>query len=146
MKLNLNIYSFNFLNIKINIIGIIALSLLIGVMFTQTGNAASFQLSGKVLDSLNTPISNANIEVITADTNISIAHSVSDINGYYNFVVDKGTYLIKIKPFIDNVLKSEITFKQTISKDTVFNIILVSDTSEKVNNDFYNLITNPLYK
>lgn len=146
MKLNLNVYSFNLFNVKINIIGILAFSILVGFIFAKTGNAASFQLSGKVLDSFNIPIVNANIDVIKLDSNIIVAHTVSDINGYYNIIVDGGTYIIKITSLTNNDQRSEITFKQTIFKDMVLNIILVSSSSEKIEKDFYNLITNPLYR
>ncbi len=144
MNLNFHI-TFNFLNVKINILSIIVLSVLLSIFFTQTGSAASFQLSGVVSDNSNIPIAKASIEVINTDTNTVVARTESSADGYYNIVLEGGSYTIKVTSIDSSDLKPDISLYQTIAKDTVFNIIIVSDSSDPKRH-LYNIITNPFYK
>jgi len=148
MKINkIDFYiNFNFFNLKLSTASIIVLSIILGLFITRTGNAASFQLSGRITDSSNAPIINASIDIINESTNTQVTHTVSDKNGVYNIIVDEGTYIIKIVPLKNSGESTTIIRKQAISRATVVNFIFAHDNNKATSDYFYKLLNNTFYK
>ncbi|MFZ2072145.1 MAG: carboxypeptidase-like regulatory domain-containing protein, partial [Minisyncoccia bacterium] len=67
------------------------------LMFVMRRVGFRLKAKGRVLDKDGLPLSFAFIRAFSVETNVEIAHSVSDERGRYHMIVPNGTYYVKIE-------------------------------------------------
>ena len=87
--------------------------------------AVTYQLSGRVTDQSNNPISGTTVDVLTAGTLNIVVSDTADTNGDYSVLVDEGIYDVQVTPPVGSGFQKATVFSTMITDNTVLDFVLV---------------------
>ena len=108
----------------------IALCVVLALLLTtEFASAASYQLSGHVLDESGNPIADTVIEVIDRISGGTVVSTTTDANGNYALSVAEGIYHVRVTPPAGTGFGVSTALNQQIAGNRTLNFTLVPATS-----------------
>jgi len=132
------------MRLKIYFITLFFLTSLFGLFFPKTALADTFTLSGHISDSSNNAVSNADVSVAEANTNINAGNTTTDSSGNYNVILIGGAYNVKVTPPAGSNFSSAIALSQNIASNTTLNFVLTPAGTVTLSGHVYDPLGNPL--
>ncbi len=149
MKISYSFFNLhlNIFNIKINPLSVFTLVVLFsifGLFSVQDVSSATFTISGKITNSTGIAVSDATVDVVDSDTNVTIVNTTSNSLGNYSVAIEDGTYYVKVTPPAGSGFSSAVAAARTISADTVINFILTPVGTVSLSGHVYDSQGNPV--
>ena len=116
------------MNTKSKIITALTIAILFLLLSVSLVVAATFSLSGRVIDQSGNPLAGSTVEILTPGTSTIVASTTTDnINGDYTISVNEGIYDVRVTPPAGSGFTTAIAIGRSITNDTLLDFVLVPE-------------------